>query len=73
MPSAPHFKTQICRYWQQDGACSAGDKCTFAHGASELQDEIVGAPEAPAAKKSMNLAAFFPAGMVDMENPSDEE
>jgi hypothetical protein len=32
------FKTEICRNWSQ-GLCEFGDKCTFAHGYSELRNK----------------------------------
>eukprot|EP00668_Euglena_longa_P033221 GGOE01042760.1.p1 GENE.GGOE01042760.1~~GGOE01042760.1.p1 ORF type:complete len:412 (-),score=140.45 GGOE01042760.1:75-1310(-) len=33
---SPHFKTKLCFGWQK-GACTKGERCTFAHGEHELQ------------------------------------
>ena len=30
------YKLTICKFWER-GACLAGDSCTYAHGAEELQ------------------------------------
>lgn len=32
------FKTELCRNWE-DGICPFSEKCTFAHGDSELRDK----------------------------------
>ena len=32
------FKTEVCRNWTQ-GTCEFGEKCTFAHGTSELRNK----------------------------------
>ena len=32
------YKTELCRSWIQ-GICEFGDKCTFAHGSSELRNK----------------------------------
>ena len=31
-----NYKTRICLNWQQDGVCSYGSRCNFAHGIHEL-------------------------------------
>eukprot|EP00475_Leptophrys_vorax_P013077 TRINITY_DN1946_c0_g1_i2.p1 TRINITY_DN1946_c0_g1~~TRINITY_DN1946_c0_g1_i2.p1 ORF type:complete len:227 (-),score=60.55 TRINITY_DN1946_c0_g1_i2:142-822(-) len=30
-------KTEICRMWKNDGVCSFGDQCMFAHGIEEIR------------------------------------
>ena len=30
-------KTQLCKFWLQDGKCRFGKNCTFAHGEHELR------------------------------------
>ena len=37
-PNASNFKTIRCKYFDQ-GACKNGDKCSFAHGDSELRTD----------------------------------
>lgn len=37
-PNASNFKTIRCKYFDQ-GACKNGDKCSFAHGDSELRSD----------------------------------
>lgn len=32
-----NFKTEICKYWEQNGHCHFGPKCAFAHGEFELR------------------------------------
>ncbi|XP_029027873.1 mRNA decay activator protein ZFP36L1 [Betta splendens] len=40
-PSAPHistrYKTELCRTYEESGACKYGAKCQFAHGLDELR------------------------------------
>lgn len=36
-PGAALFKTKLCTMFMQSGACSYGDRCSFAHGEAELQ------------------------------------
>jgi len=31
------YKTQLCRHFQQQGTCTQGDSCLFAHGQHELR------------------------------------
>lgn len=33
------YKTEICRDWEQRGACDFGDRCIFAHGHDELREK----------------------------------
>mmetsp|Transcript_2359 Transcript_2359/g.4717 ORF Transcript_2359/g.4717 Transcript_2359/m.4717 type:complete len:274 (-) Transcript_2359:1092-1913(-) len=45
-----NYKTRLCMKWQQQGECSFGARCNFAHGVDEMrqhqqhQHEIVAAP-----------------------------
>lgn len=39
-PNSSNFKTIRCKYFDQ-GACKNGDKCSFAHGDSELRTDHV--------------------------------
>mmetsp|Transcript_30962 Transcript_30962/g.35815 ORF Transcript_30962/g.35815 Transcript_30962/m.35815 type:complete len:173 (-) Transcript_30962:25-543(-) len=34
-----HFKTEICKHWEDNGYCKFADKCAFAHGAHELRQK----------------------------------
>ncbi|GJP40579.1 hypothetical protein CLOM_g243 [Closterium sp. NIES-68] len=36
-PSNPLYKTELCRSWEETGACRYGGKCQFAHGRDELR------------------------------------
>lgn len=38
-PKAQHslYKTELCRSWEESGACRYGHKCQFAHGRDELR------------------------------------
>ena len=37
------YKTEICRSWEENGTCSYGKKCRFAHGRHELvEKECIG-------------------------------
>ena len=38
---APTFKTVLCKYFEQ-GHCSRGDDCTYAHGLEDLQTREAG-------------------------------
>ena len=31
------FKTEVCKFWQLNGACEYSDSCSFAHGEHELK------------------------------------
>ncbi|XP_055986508.1 mRNA decay activator protein ZFP36L2-like, partial [Sorex fumeus] len=33
----PRYKTELCRPFEESGACRYGDKCQFAHGGRELR------------------------------------
>eukprot|EP00286_Rhodomonas_abbreviata_P022862 CAMPEP_0181315758 /NCGR_PEP_ID=MMETSP1101-20121128/15543_1 /TAXON_ID=46948 /ORGANISM="Rhodomonas abbreviata, Strain Caron Lab Isolate" /LENGTH=434 /DNA_ID=CAMNT_0023422981 /DNA_START=307 /DNA_END=1609 /DNA_ORIENTATION=- len=33
----PNFKTRKCKNWEQAGSCPFGDRCSFAHGSTELR------------------------------------
>lgn len=35
--SDPRWRTTMCRHWNQDGYCSYGNRCHFAHGEHELR------------------------------------
>lgn len=35
--SSQRYKTELCRSFQENGACKYGDKCQFAHGTHELR------------------------------------
>ena len=43
----PHYKTQLCRFWERgrnrgdDWGCNRGDGCNFAHGIHELRGNPV--------------------------------
>lgn len=37
-PPASRYKTELCRPFEEAGACKYGDKCQFAHGARELRN-----------------------------------
>lgn len=32
-----HYKTELCRHWDETGTCARGAECQFAHGESELR------------------------------------
>jgi hypothetical protein len=32
-----NFKTQKCKYYEQDGVCKFGKNCTYAHGTEEIR------------------------------------
>ena len=36
------FKTQLCRHWEEQGSCTFGDRCQFAHGHDELRTRTDG-------------------------------
>ncbi|CAI7869379.1 unnamed protein product [Closterium sp. NIES-54] len=36
-PTNPLYKTELCRSWEETGACRYGGKCQFAHGREELR------------------------------------
>ncbi|CAI5977210.1 unnamed protein product [Closterium sp. NIES-64] len=36
-PTNPLYKTELCRSWEETGACRYGGKCQFAHGRDELR------------------------------------
>jgi len=36
-PVADRYKTELCRSWEESGACRYGAKCQFAHGRAELR------------------------------------
>jgi hypothetical protein len=31
------YKTSLCRHYEQQGSCTLGDNCSFAHGQHELR------------------------------------
>jgi len=33
------YKTEVCRYWAENGYCEFGDSCAFAHGGSEIRQK----------------------------------
>ena len=33
-----NFKTQVCKFFEQTGACHFGMNCTYAHGKQELRE-----------------------------------
>lgn len=35
-PGRPFMKTKLCHHWQQQGSCSRGESCGFAHGEHEI-------------------------------------
>lgn len=37
-PNASRYKTELCRPYEEAGACKYGDKCQFAHGMRELRN-----------------------------------
>lgn len=39
--SNPRFKTEFCRNFREKGTCLYGDQCQFAHGKTELRQDIV--------------------------------
>lgn len=61
-PTKPHdltnkYKTELCRNWEE-GHCEYGDKCTFAHGSTELRPKT----HLSAAYKTKNCKQFFDLG-----------
>ncbi|EIW66912.1 hypothetical protein TREMEDRAFT_64766 [Tremella mesenterica DSM 1558] len=41
----PHYKTELCPYWQADTICKYDDQCQFAHGYDELRSSrVTGTP-----------------------------
>ena len=34
-----NFKTQLCKYWVQEGKCMYRAKCCYAHGQEELRSQ----------------------------------
>jgi hypothetical protein len=36
------FKTKVCLFWLQPGGCPYGDKCLYAHGASDQREDLTG-------------------------------
>ena len=47
--SRGNFKTQLCKYWEENQFCKKEDKCPYAHGASELRTSA-GGPGGPGGK-----------------------
>ena len=40
LPNMNKYKTMLCKHFETNKGCSFGDKCQFAHGASELRSNI---------------------------------
>jgi len=38
--NAARYKTELCRSYSENGYCRYGDKCQFAHGATELRATV---------------------------------
>ena len=36
-PNPSRYKTELCRPFEENGACKYGEKCQFAHGMSALK------------------------------------
>jgi len=49
------YKTNLCRDFEQAGACPKGDQCVFAHGQAELRLKGGGAPALPSPVVVPNL------------------
>ena len=35
--AAANTKTVLCKNWSEDGSCTYGDKCSFAHGEEQIR------------------------------------
>ena len=55
-----NVNTRLCKYWVQRGMCALGDKCTFAHGVSDMTESskahVVGRCMQRAGVGAMNFA-----------------
>lgn len=58
------YKTVLCNYFKQDGTCQFGDRCTFAHGESDLRAKFI-----PLTYAS---PPYQPSHMVPMGYPSPD-
>ena len=65
-PVVRRLKYEMCKNWREKGSCKYGEKCLFAHGASELtkRSSLNGPepvkkpePEKPAASETKNSSA----------------
>ena len=50
-----NFKTQLCKYWLQEGKCQYKQKCSYAHGEDELRNQYDPLPDMA---QSMNSSAM---------------